>query len=241
MFFSMLGKHNGIVHTSIFILCTILFLFLSIFYFDFIEWLAIFSFSTVLTGFTMSGYLHRYCSHRSWKMPRWLEVTLMMCTTVLMNSPAMAWAAIHLAHHKYTDTENDPHGWSKSILQNFNVFTNVPPRRHIPRWMLRDKLYGFQAKWYWELAIFLQIIVCYLLGWEILVSLISLSYLYQVGLNLVGHTPELKPRNNAFLSIFWMGELYHANHHWTPNNPRFGMIDGTYYFMIKWAQKLVKN
>jgi hypothetical protein len=35
-----------------------------------------------------------------------------------------------------------------------------------------------------------------------------------------------------------MGELYHANHHQTPNNPRFGLIDGTYYFMIKWAQKI---
>jgi fatty-acid desaturase len=241
MLFQLFDKHNGTIHTSIFFVCTALFVYLLFSYYAPLEILALFVGSTILTGFTTSGFLHRYCSHRSWSMPKWLEVFLLSCTTLMMNSPAMGWAALHISHHRYTDKPGDPHGWVKSIWENFCVFSQYPSIKHIPRWMLRSKLYAFQAKWYWESALVLQALFVYAFGWQLLVSLIAISYLYQVGLNLVGHTPELKPRNNAFLSVFWGGELYHANHHWKPNDPRFGTIDFTYYFMIKWAEMLASS
>ena len=241
MLFKLFGKNNGKIHTTIFMLCSLIFAYLTFFHFTLTEWLILFVSASIFTGFTTSGFLHRYCSHRSWRMPRWLEVFLLGSTTALMNQPAMGWAAIHLAHHKHTDQEGDPHGHIHSVWDNFLVFNKIPPLRHIPRWMLRDRLYTIQAKYYWEIAITLQLIVSYFLGWQVMISFIALSYLYQVTLNLVGHSKELKPINNSLLAIPWMGELYHANHHWKPGNPRFGMLDGTYYFMIKWAQMLVSE
>jgi len=241
MLFKLFGKNNGKIHTTIFMLCSLVFAYLTFFHFTLAEWLILFVSATVFTGFTTSGFLHRYCSHRSWRMPRWLEVFLLGSTTALLNQPAMGWAAIHLSHHKHTDQKGDPHGHIHSVWDNFMVFNKIPPLRHIPRWMLRDRLYANQTKYYWETAITLQLIVSYFLGWQVMVSFIALSYLYQVGLNLVGHSKELKPINNSLLAIPWMGELYHANHHWQPGNPRFGMLDGTYYFMIKWAQMLVSE
>lgn len=241
MLFKLLGKYNGKLHTTIFMIASIMFAYFTFFHFTLTEWLVLFVGATIFTGFTTSGFLHRYCSHRSWKMPRWLEVFLLGSTTALLNQPAMGWAAIHLSHHKNTDEEGDPHGHIHSVLDNFLVFNKIPPLRHVPRWMLRDRLYAKQTKFYWEIAIALQLIVSYFLGWQVMVSLIAISYLYQVGLNLVGHSKELKPINNSLLAIPWMGELYHANHHWKPGNPRFGMLDGTYYFMIKWAQMLVSE
>lgn len=241
MLFKLFGKNNGLIHTAIFFACSALFGYFSVFYYTPIELVTLFVCATIYTGFTTSGFLHRYCSHRSWRMPRWLEVFLLGSTTLMMNSPAMGWASLHLSHHRHTDREGDPHGWVHSVWDNFCVFNHYPPVKHIPKWMLRDPLYQAQARWYWESAILLQAGFVYMFGWQLLVSLIAISYLYQVGLNLVGHTPELKPRNNAFLAIFWGGELYHANHHWKPNNPRFGTLDFTYYGMIKWAQMLASD
>ena len=245
MLFKLFGKKNGPLHTTIFMLCTAIFAYLTIFHFSLTQWLTLFVSATIFTGFTTSGFLHRYCSHRSWRMPRWLEVFLLGSTTALLNQPAMGWAAIHSAHHAHTDKEGDPHGWVHSVWDNFCVFNKVPPIRHIPRWMLRDRLYGFQARWYWEIAIILQLIISYFLSWQVMVSLISISYLFQISLNLVGHSKELKPRNSSLLAILWMGELYHADHHenvgGNPNTARFGMMDGTYYLMIKWAQMLVSE
>lgn len=240
MLFELFGKKNGYIHTTIFFVCTALYAYLTLTHFTPAQSLMLFAGATVFTGFTTSGFLHRYCSHKSWRMPRWLEVFLLGSTTLMINSPAMGWASLHLSHHRYTDKPGDPHGWVHSIWENFCVFNHYPPIKHIPKWMLRDPLYQMQAKWYWEIAIVLQLLFVITFSWQLLVSLIAISYLYQVGLNLVGHTSKLEPRNSALLSIFWMGELYHANHHWKPNDPRFGTIDLTYYGMIKWAQMLAK-
>ena len=116
MLFKLFGKNNGKIHTTIFMLCSLIFAYLTFFHFTLTEWLILFVSASIFTGFTTSGFLHRYCSHRSWRMPRWLEVFLLGSTTALMNQPAMGWAAIHLAHHKHTDQEGDPHGHIHSVL-----------------------------------------------------------------------------------------------------------------------------
>lgn len=130
MLFRLFGKHNGPLHTTIFFACSALFGYLSVFHYTPLELLTLFVCATVFTGFTTSGYLHRYCSHRSWRMPKWLEVFLMGSTTLMLNQPAMGWAAVHLSHHKHTDQEGDPHGWVKSIWENFCVFNHTPPMKH---------------------------------------------------------------------------------------------------------------
>ena len=173
MLFKLFGKNNGKIHTTIFMLCSLVFAYLTFFHFTLAEWLILFVSATIFTGFTTSGFLHRYCSHRSWRMPRWLEVFLLGSTTALLNQPAMGWAAIHLSHHKHTDQKGDPHGHMHSIWDNFMVFNKIPPLRHIPRWMLRDRLYANQTKYYWETAITLQLIVSYFLGWQVMVSFIA--------------------------------------------------------------------
>ena len=242
MLFKLLGKHNGPIHTAIFMLCSVAFAYLTFFEFTLTQWLAIFISGSIFTGYTTSGFLHRYCAHRSWKMPRWLEVFLLGSTTALLNQPAMGWSAIHLSHHKHTDKEGDPHGHVHSIWDNFCVFNKVPPLRFVPRWMFKDRLYGFQARWYWETAIVLQAIICLTLGWQVLVSFIALSYLCQIFVNLVGHSKSrMEPRNSEIGAFLWMGEMYHKNHHWNPANPRFGKWDGTYYLLIKWVQMFVSE
>lgn len=240
MLFKWLKDFNGYIHTTFFMVCTVLLCYLILFEYSITQTLLTVTIGTLYTGILMSGYLHRYCSHKSWSMPRFVEIALMAQTTTLMQSPSMGWAATHMDHHAYTDKEGDPHGHVHSVLQNFLVFNRLPKLTKIPRWMLRDKLYGLQTTWYWEIGITLFTICCLLLGWQTMVSLVAISYLVQVGLNLVGHTKNLEPINKPWLNLIWQGELYHANHHWNPRRARFGPLDLTYFLLILPSETLKK-
>lgn len=60
------------------------------------------------TGGIVIGY-HRLLSHRSFRVPLWLEhlfVTCALCT--LQETPAQ-WVAWHRAHHRHSDEHDDPH------------------------------------------------------------------------------------------------------------------------------------
>jgi fatty-acid desaturase len=61
----------------------------------------------LLTGLGVNLGYHRLLSHRSLKLPKWLERTL-----VIVGLPAgtpVQWAGNHRFHHKHTDTPLDPH------------------------------------------------------------------------------------------------------------------------------------
>src|SRR5580700_8499734 len=61
----------------------------------------------LLAGLGVNLAYHRVLSHRSLKLPRWLERTL-----VTMGLPAgtpVQWAANHRYHHAHADTDLDPH------------------------------------------------------------------------------------------------------------------------------------
>lgn len=61
----------------------------------------------LLAGLGVNLGYHRLLSHRSLRVPKWLERTL-----VILGLPAgtpIQWAGNHRYHHAHTDTELDPH------------------------------------------------------------------------------------------------------------------------------------
>ena len=52
---------------------------------------------------------HRLLTHRSFKAPKWLEYLLTILGTMSMQDSPDKWVATHRIHHKYTETESDPH------------------------------------------------------------------------------------------------------------------------------------
>ena len=226
-----LGRYQGYLHTSFYLFATVVTLLwlTSLSAAQIILWAL---FSNLLVGYLVSGYLHRYCSHKSWQPSRLVELVSLGLTSVFVLTPPLAWASIHRQHHRYTDTDNDPHGNAHSITDNFMVFNKMPPVRMIPKWMIRDDAYMLCARWYWEIGIATGLIFYFLGMINIWLSIIAVAYVFQVTLNLFGH-PSLKPTNNPLLSVLYSGELYHKYHHENPNNPRFGLIDAPYHFFIR--------
>ncbi|KAH0984041.1 hypothetical protein GBA52_011218 [Prunus armeniaca] len=58
-------------------------------------------------GVTLS--FHRNLSHKSFKLPKWLEYFFAYCGVLSFQRSPLEWVSIHRAHHQYTDTWNDPH------------------------------------------------------------------------------------------------------------------------------------
>ncbi len=100
------------------------------------------------------GY-HRLLTHRSFKVPKWFErslVTLALCSA--QETPAK-WVAWHRMHHQYSDEPDDPHtptvsffwahvNWlvhdSKSKLQTYNLYERYA------RDILKDPYYRWVEK-----------------------------------------------------------------------------------------------
>ena len=58
--------------------------------------------------FITAGY-HRYFSHRTFKTTRWFQFLLAFFAQTSIQKGALWWAANHRTHHKFSDTEKDPH------------------------------------------------------------------------------------------------------------------------------------
>ncbi len=59
--------------------------------------------------FSISGVYHRYYSHQSYEMSRWLRFVLTFIGTTAGQKGPLSWATSHIRHHKYSDRKGDPH------------------------------------------------------------------------------------------------------------------------------------
>lgn len=53
--------------------------------------------------------VHRLWSHRSYKAKLPLRIFLMLCNSAMYQLDIYSWSRDHRVHHKYTDTDADPH------------------------------------------------------------------------------------------------------------------------------------
>src|SRR6266704_1050935 len=62
---------------------------------------------TVDLGISL-GY-HRLHTHRSYKVPQWLEYFFAVCGALTLEGGPIFWVATHRVHHQLSDKEGDPH------------------------------------------------------------------------------------------------------------------------------------
>jgi fatty-acid desaturase len=77
---------------------------------------------------------HRLLSHRSFKVPRWLEYTFAVFGVCSLQETPTFWVAHHRCHHHHADEELDPHSPSNSFLWGhvgWLVMTPKHPRREV--------------------------------------------------------------------------------------------------------------
>lgn len=59
---------------------------------------------------------HRLWAHRTYKATWQLRVLLMIMQTICFQNHVYEWVRDHRVHHKYTDTDADPHNSSRGFF-----------------------------------------------------------------------------------------------------------------------------
>ena len=168
-------------------------------------------------GVGMIMTYHRLLTHRSFKCPLWWEYFGVILANFSLTGSAITWIAIHRKHHKYADTEQDPHspdhlGWWR--VQFCTAFAPVEGKYAVE--LMRNKFYKWQHSHYIKTQIVFAALLALLFGPLAVVYL----YLFPAALTLffgtlvlsVAHK-DFKPRSVFWLGILTFGDAFHDVHH----------------------------
>jgi len=187
------------------------------------------------------GY-HRLHTHRSYKVPRWMECMLGIFGTLSLQGSPLAWVATHRLHHQKSDQEGDPHtpndgawwshmGWVLFNRRNANDDALIS--KYAPD-LAKDHFYVLLNRWHWVPLLILSV---GLLAWggmpmflwcvclRIVVGLHA-TWLVNSATHIWGtrryHTRD-NSRNNWWVALITFGEGWHNNHHAHPASARHGL------------------
>ena len=200
--------------------------------------------------FITAGY-HRYFSHRSYRTGRVFQFILAVGGATALQKGPLWWAGHHRVHHRYTDTERDPHtprkgfwwshvGWiltdetSAAPARSMKDFQKFPEIRFISK-------HDWIAQWSLGLACFLigglpGLLIGFFLStvalWHATFFINSLAHVW--GSRRFETTDT--SRNNPLLALLTLGEGWHNNHHRAAYVARQGLrwweIDVTWYVLV---------
>lgn len=188
-----------------------------IFYASWYHWLIALVFYFLYNGIGMIMTYHRLLTHRSFKCPLWWEYFGAALANFSLTGSAITWIAIHRKHHKFADTEHDPHspdhlGWWR--VQFCTAFAPVEGKYAVD--LMRNKVYKWQHQYYMETQLAFALLLALLLGPFAVVYV----YLFPAALTLflgtmvlsVAHS-EYKPRSVMWLAFLTFGDAFHDVHH----------------------------
>ncbi|KAJ5710320.1 hypothetical protein N7488_004476 [Penicillium malachiteum] len=207
----------------------------------------------------VAGY-HRLWSHQSYNASWPLRLYLAIFGAAAMEGPILWWARKHRAHHRYTDTEEDPYNAKEGLLHSHLLWMIIkqPKRtRFIDSSDLEaDPIVRWQCKHFPALAI--------LMGWVFPIAIIGVFFNDWVGgfvygaimkmvyvhhstfsINSLAHSlgerpydDRATPCDSLFAALITMGEGYHNFHHTFPcdyrNGVRWYQYDCTKWTIAMW-------
>jgi len=209
--------------------------------------------------FGISACYHRLVSHRAFKVNRFWKLFILACAILSAQNSPIIWALIHRGyHHRYSDTDRDPHSpqvgfWHSYILWIFKTDASKMTTKYIPD-VLRDADYLFAHNWYTVIFWILNGLAM-MVGFDFWLYCIMFgSFLgyHAFALNTsVNHYKHLGYRNYetkddssniVWLWFFILGEAWHNNHHGVASDPNFGgkrwwELDPTYWLICAIRKK----
>ena len=224
--------------------------------FFFVDWRAIavaavLYFMSISWGIGM-GY-HRLLTHRSYKVPRFIENFIAICGALALEGGPIFWVGTHRIHHQNSDQPGDPHsprdgawwahiGW---MIQGESQNAQVDYFRRYAPDMTRDTFYVWLSKYHYVPLLVVSAVLFAWGGWPAL--LWATCFRVVVGLhstwavNSATHIWGARrfktrddSRNNWWVAALTFGEGWHNNHHAKPNSARHGLA--WYEVDITWMQ-----
>ncbi len=201
--------------------------------------------------FFITGFYHRYFSHRAFKTSRGFQFIMAAAGCSAVQRGPMWWASHHRSHHAHSDEQEDPHsphivgffmahsGWfltrSKflTLKENVRDWMRYPELRWLDRFdvlvpiIMALSLYalGSLLQWAWP---GLGTSGGQMLVWGFVISTVMV-YHATFAINSLSHRYGTQrfntgdhSKNNLWLAIVTLGEGWHNNHHHYPASARQG-------------------
>lgn len=160
--------------------------------------------------------LHRYFAHGSFKTSKFWHWVMGLSSVMLLNGSPYGWATAHIAHHLYSDTDQDPHlATPDYLLWKRYRMVRMPKRRL--RHLIGEPFLDFIHRY--GMVLWLgAVTVLALISWKVLLF----GYLMALGsTHLIGGLHQvLSHKNNAPRDLPWLeyilpacGEWHHKTHH----------------------------
>ncbi|ACK71746.1 Stearoyl-CoA 9-desaturase [Gloeothece citriformis PCC 7424] len=205
----------------------------------------------VTAGFGITLGFHRLVTHRSFQTPKWLEYILVFCGTIACQGGPIHWVGLHRMHHKYSDTELDPHDSNKGFWWSHLgwMLHNIPADQEIPRYtqdISDDPFYQFCQKNLIPIQVALGLLLFALGGWPFviwgifvrLVVVFHCTWFVNSATHKFGyqsHESKDLSKNCWWVALVTFGEGWHNNHHAYQYSARHGLewweIDLTWMFI----------
>jgi stearoyl-CoA desaturase (delta-9 desaturase) len=196
----------------------------------------------VCTGLGISLGYHRLHTHRSYKVPLWLEYFFALCGTLTLEGGPIFWVAVHRLHHQLSDQPGDPHSprdgafwshvgwilWGETNHNNTRVMSKYAPD------LAKHKFYVWLTSYHWVPNVVLGAIVLALGGLDIFLWAMCLRIVFGLhatwAVNSATHMFGRRrfnirddSRNTWWIALISFGEGWHNNHHAHPTSARHGL------------------
>lgn len=206
---------------------------------------------TVCLGISM-GY-HRLHTHRSYKVPKFLEYFFAVCGAMTLEGGPIFWVATHRIHHQHSDKDGDPHtphdgawwahvGWivfGEAKHNNTKLMSKYAPD------LAKDRFYVWLNNYHWVPVVVMAAILFAVGGWpfflwgtcvRIVVGLHA-TWLVNSATHMWGKrrfSTRDDSKNSWWVALLTFGEGWHNNHHAHPTSARHGLA--WYEFDWSWMQ-----
>jgi stearoyl-CoA desaturase (delta-9 desaturase) len=205
----------------------------------------------VVRMFAITGFYHRYFSHRTFKTSRFAQFCFAALGNCSMQRGPLWWAATHRHHHQHSDQHEDIHspvvsgflwshiGWLTSMKNFPTAYQNIPDLKKYPELVFLNRYdqaipFAFGLAMLaagWALEHFLPALGVTTWQFFVWTFFISTTVLLHgtLFINSLAHVwgrrryqTDDDSRNSWLLAVITLGEGWHNNHHRYPHSTRQG-------------------
>ncbi|XP_055374919.1 acyl-CoA Delta-9 desaturase-like [Condylostylus longicornis] len=227
------------------------------------KYLTVLWFFTVLvgSGFGITAGAHRLWSHRAYKAKLPLRLILIFLFTIAGQRDAYTWALDHRIHHKFSETDADPHNAKRGFFFAHVgwLFLTPHPRVVEKRKVIdmtdleQDQILQWQKRLYIPLFALLVIGMPTLVPWYFwqedlwiafwtcfccrFTAVLNIAFFVNSVAHMYGNKPydkKISPTESLPVAIAALGEGWHNYHHVFPWDYKTGEF-GDYKFNISTA------
>ncbi len=195
------------------------------------------------TGLGISMGYHRLHTHRSYRIPLWLEYFFAVCGTLTLEGGPIFWVAVHRIHHQKSDQPGDPHspregtfwahmGWimfGEANHNNTRLLAKYAPD------LAKHRFYIWLNDYHWIPPVLLGVLLYWMGGLSLFLwagclrTVVGLhgTWLINSATHLFGtrrFATRDDSRNSWWIALFTFGEGWHNNHHAHPTSARHGLV-----------------